>query len=75
MRWLDLAGCALITLLALYGAVSPQGMYELSYRLGNDNHRRWSPERGSSYFWMARTIASIIFVRGLGLCVLVIVSK
>jgi hypothetical protein len=47
IRWVDLAGCALITLLALYGVISPQGMYELSYKLGNDIHRRLALRHGT----------------------------
>jgi hypothetical protein len=75
MRWVDLAGCALITLLGVYGLISPQGMYELSYKMGNDNHRRCSPQRGPLYFWMARIVAGVMFLIGLGMCVLVAVSK
>jgi ABC-type phosphate transport system auxiliary subunit len=75
MRWVDLAGCSLIAVLGLYGVISPRGMYELSYKLGNDNHRRWSPERGPLYLWMTRTVASVMFLIGLGMCVLVAISK
>jgi hypothetical protein len=74
MHWFVIAVCGLLTLLCLYGVISPQAVYELWHKMGHDNHRRLSPERGPLCFWMARTVVVVMFLTGL-VCMTAMISE
>ena len=56
----------------LYGVISPQGMYELSYKLGNDII---GDGRRSAASWMMRVGGSVMFLVRFGMSVLAAIAR
>lgn len=72
---LRLACCALIGVLGGLSLLFPQSSYEwFVFKVGKDDFRRMSPERGRFQLWAHRISGLILLVAGIVLVVLLVLA-
>jgi hypothetical protein len=72
----DIAGISLIACLGLLCIIFPQKTYELFiYRMGRDSERTLSPERESGYRLFHRACGAIMFLGGITMLALFVLTK
>lgn len=72
---LSLACCALIGVLGGLSLLFPQSSYEwFVFKVGKDDFRRMSPERGRFQLWAHRISGLILLVAGIVLVVLLVLA-
>jgi hypothetical protein len=74
--FLGISGCSLIALVGFLTILYPQTTYEwLVFKIGRDNMRRGSPERGRFQLWAHRGFGALMLLGGAFFSAILILGK